>query len=179
MSCIAIGAGHCPPDYGAVSQGYFEFKEVVRIAIYVADMLRERRCSVVEFYGSLRAKVRGVNLLMPDVAVEIHLNAAHNENAHGCEVLHFENSRRAIRLAQSIQDELVRDVELADRDIKSDRHLKRYLYFLRKTRCPAVIVEPLFITNANDRTLLRLNGHTILAKEIADGIEKYLKARSS
>lgn len=178
MPCVAIAAGHCPPDFGAVSQGYFEFKEVVRIAIYVTDILHERCiCSVMEYYGSLRRKVRGINRIMPDVAVEIHLNAAHDTSAHGCEVLHFKNSASAINLAQCIQDELVRDVELSDRKIKSDRSLRRYLYFLRKTRCPAVIIEPLFITNAKDRVLLRNGGHMKLAKEIADGIENHLKGK--
>lgn len=178
MPCVAIAAGHCPPDLGAACQGYFEFKEVVRIAIYVADILHERCiCSVMEYYGSLRRKVRDINFLTPDVAVEIHLNAAHDTSAHGCEVLHFKNSPSAVNLAQCIQDELVCDVELFDRKIKSDRHLRRYLYFLRKTRCPAVIVEPLFITNAKDRVLLRNGGHMRLAKEIADGIEKHLKGK--
>ena len=97
-----------------------------------------------------------------DLAVELHMNGAVPQ-AHGTESLHYPDSELGIRWADRLNQWMVDVLGTRDRGIKEGWYRQDHPhrvdypgdvegdeildYFLRATPCPAVIVEPEFITN--------------------------------
>jgi len=121
----------------------------------------------------LREKVRIINSLRPDVAIENHLNAAESNEAQGCETLYYPTSIRGQKLATMIQNQV-----MTIREIKVDRGIKPRdnVLFLRGTTCTSVITEPLFISNQSAILLLDEKFLDKLAKSIFGGIKEYLES---
>ena len=101
---------------------------------------------------SLTEKVKEINNNNPLFAIELHFNS--NVNASGSETLHFPNSSKGIRLAKLVQEEFNRvDIFQPDRGVKPGYFYNEYgeangiVYFLRKTKCPSVLIEPEFMSN--------------------------------
>ena len=98
---------------------------------------------------SLEDKVDAVNEYDPDAALEIHFNS--NINASGAETLFYPGSSSGRVLAGVVQSALVSRLQRFDRGVKEGWYqanpAKGPLYFLKKTGCPSVIIEPEFIYN--------------------------------
>lgn len=97
--------------------------------------------------GTLEEKVKIINRggFGPfGLAVEIHLNAGPPE-VRGTEVLYYRGSVKGRQYGDIFQKELLRQIRRQSRD----RGVKERsdLYFLKATRCPAVITEAEFISN--------------------------------
>lgn len=121
---------------------------------------------------TLREKVRIINSIRPDLAIENHLNACEDKEVFGCETLYFQDSIRGQRLADMIQTQL-----LTIREIKKDRGIKERndLILLSGTTCPAIITEPLFLSHDNSaRLLLDDKWLSKLTRAIFSGLEEYL-----
>jgi hypothetical protein len=159
---LYISAGHHKGAQGAQWNGYTEWKEAVlwRDAI-VAAIGPEKAMAVPD--GTLRAKVAFINAGSPRAAIEIHFNSAIVDGEHvgaGAECLYYPGSLAGGLLATALQDELVR-LFRPDRGTKAGWHRQDrpgvvdyqgdvdgdevLIYFLRKTSCPAVVLEPEFI----------------------------------
>ena len=82
------------------------------------------------------------------VFVSIHLNAHDEPTAEGASTYYFRTSRAGRDLAEKIQS------ELAGLGLKDGRSHDRSYTILRETRMPAVLVEPIFITNADEEKRL-------------------------
>jgi len=65
-------------------------------------------------YSELPKEIDSLN---PDYILELHLNAA-NKKAQGSEVLYCRASNRGKKMAEIIQDNLVKRLNLADRGAK-------------------------------------------------------------
>lgn len=169
---IAVDAGHGGRDPGAVStSGLKEADLVETIAYRTAELLKEMEAEVVLVpRGSLATRVDAINRNRVDIAVSIHLNGAENPEACGTEVLYFKNSRNGRRLASLILKELVYLLKRRERGIKG----RDDLAILKRTRMPAVIVEPLFLTNPEEEALIKLEEtQQRIAIGITRGIIKY------
>jgi len=115
--------------------------------------------------GGLREKVEFINANDPAFAVEIHFNSAIVGGKHvgeGCETLMYPGSYAGRQLADILQRAQYQIFKPSrgvkegwyrqDRpgivdyqgDVDGDETID---YFLRKTKCPAVILEPEFIHN--------------------------------
>jgi len=179
---IAVGAGHNPPDYGRVNEKKHlaEYIEACKITALLKDAFWLEKYEIVDFCGRLREKVNKINKSRADLALEIHLNGSDNINAKGAELLYYPSSG---------SEALARAIEHSFRDVLTIPvrgsfvgNLRRdpknpICYILRKTRCPTVIVETLFITNDRESKMLE-NGaiHRVLALAIAVGVKNYVKS---
>ena len=171
---IVIDPGHGGADPGAATQdGLSESDVCWRLATRVADRLavlgarvRFTRNEPDDPDHSTRA--RFANSVEGDLFISIHLNTHDEGSAEGCSTYYFGGSSAGEALADHIQSELV---ELGLRDCRS--HARSYSV-LRETKMPAVLIEPVFITNELEAKRLRdpdFLAH--IAEAIATGIRHF------
>lgn len=176
---IAIGAGHNDKHPGVC----VEYEGTLIREYDVAKVLEKRVTNVLETYGyviynfsgTLQRKVSQINKIKPVCAIELHFNCC---KAHGGEILHYP-SDKSTKLAYSIAKYLRPHVSKW-RGIKIGYYRcdpnKPILYFLRKTICPAVIIEPAFLDSIDVDLPLIFddNWFNLIAKAIAQGVYKYV-----
>lgn len=159
---ILISAGHYPEARGACYNGYCEHEEAMRWATMLVSELEPYIPCMLVPTGTLQEKVRFINTHNPIMALEIHFNASTNLKAKGFETLYYPGSEKGKGLATALNEALgmcfahnrgIKEgwyrqdrpgVKDYDGDIDGDESI---LYFLKKTKCPAVIIEPEFIHN--------------------------------
>lgn len=149
---IFISVGHHEDAPGASYNGFNEFDEARRWAAILMTKLGDSAVKVPE--GVLKEKVKFINQRDPvgSVAVEIHFNSAVNaEGEHigrGCETLYYPGSTKGKELATAVNAALATVFE-PDRGVKEGWYRMNPDngpdYFLARTRCPAIIIEPDFI----------------------------------
>lgn len=187
---ILLSAGHYPERPGASYRGHTEHAEALLWQEILGNTLIEKGISTTFVpIGTLVEKVQYINSQdRVAAAIEIHFNAAVVDTAKGCETLHFPGSGKGYSLAGYIQDQLAgvfppsRGVkegwwrmdfpgqEDYPGDIEGDEVVD---YFLRRTYCPSVIVEPEFIHNIETIKAKRREG----CEGIAFGIKKWLDSQ--
>ena len=107
-----------------------------------------------------------------DLFIAIHCNSA-SSTASGTETFYCQGSENGKKLAQAIQSRIITALGTVDRGIKDDTQSSSgRLGVLRKTACPAVLVEIAFISNANDAQILS-NKQEEFAQAISSGILDY------
>jgi N-acetylmuramoyl-L-alanine amidase len=113
--------------------------------------------------------------------VSIHSNASPNHNGRGFEIYTTKGVTKSDQLATSIGEEVqifYKQLYLRLRFDFSDGDLDKEadFYVLRKTRCPAVLLECLFFDNWEDYVLLKNpEFQKEMAWRIYKGIIKYLQ----
>lgn len=155
---VCIDIGHCPSAPGAENQTYniSEYRYWRTFAQRLANYINGYGHGAVivnrETDGGgtgMTACVRACNEANADVIVALHANA-YNGKASGTETLYWHTSPRGKRLAQCIQTQMVKALNLPDRGIKPITGTERGGAQLRGTVAPCVIVEPFFIDNDHD-----------------------------
>ena len=107
-----------------------------------------------------------------DLFISLNCNIA-NPKAVGTETFYCQGSSKGQALAQAIQSQIIAKLGTVDRGIKDDtQSAAGSLGVLRKTACPAALVELAFISNVNDAQLLR-DRQEDFASAIAQGIMNY------
>jgi len=156
---ILISAGHYPGNPGACFQGTCEHEEAtVWMEMLVAELSKHAPCLAVPT-GTLPQKVSYINTHSPMFAIEIHFNSSAGK-ARGFETLHYPGSVQGKLLAIVANDAIAQCFE-HNRGVKEGWYkmdapgVEDYVgdvdgdesphYFLQKTHCPAIIVEPEFI----------------------------------
>lgn len=194
MTQVLVSAGHFPAAPGAKFEDFVEHTEAVLWMNHVVDLLDQT--GVVEVdrvpVGSLRPKVEFINRADPELAIEIHFNDflkwidQNGDNAvdpgemfhsgKGCETLYYPNSTNGLRLAGYIQSHLA-TVFPPNRGAVEGYYrrnpAKGVDFFLRRTNCTSVIVEPEFVANAAKIRQLRMEG----CQAIVGGVLDYLNAK--
>jgi N-acetylmuramoyl-L-alanine amidase len=108
--------------------------------------------------------------LNPNAFISVHCNASDNAQANGCEVVYRDWVDRVI--AVELQAKLISTLGLRDRGLKIDlEDLKRSLAVLSTPNIPSVIVEPGFLTNDKDRSVLLQTN--LVARALVDGVEAW------
>lgn len=171
---VAISLGHNPSAPGKTDGSLSEFSLMAPVFGKTISILMSNGVGAwIVPSGPLNHKIHYVNDGHYNLAVEIHANASNETAANGCEVLYFPTSTKGPILASSIQDQLVVKLPLKDRGTKPGYYqgdpANGTLAFLQDTKCPAVIVEPGFMTNPSDRSIL-LDKPDVIAEAIALGI---------
>lgn len=186
---IILDPGHGGKDPGAIFDGVKEAAFNLSIALKIrmhlekllpnAKVLMTRDC---DGYVSLADRVAFCNTFHnPKIQdlyfISIHCNAALSDTARGMEVYVSQITRRSQlsdRMASSISSVLKR----AGWKVRSNlntAYKQANFYVLNHTFCPAVLVENLFITNAEDRRLLQEKWPE-LARLEAIGIANFIKS---
>lgn len=178
---IFISAGHHASAPGAKYERFVEHDE----AVIWAEKLHEEteRVSTLVPTGVLKEKVAFINerLMDGDVAIEIHFNSAKNQHGEhvgrGSETLYYPGSEEGKELAGICQSILAHFFP-PDRGIKEGWYRmdpsRGPNFFLAKTRCPAVILEPEFVHRFN---LIREQRDNVIT-ELARYLEIYVERRN-
>ena len=170
---ICINAGHCyGVDSGAVGQKGTQEAHINKvIASYVEAYLESKGYSVISVSEKSLAKVCLLaNSANCDFFISIHCNAAENKSARGTETFYYKGSAEGKKLAQAINDEIVKTLGTRNRGIKETTSL----YVIKHTKAPAVLVECEFISNLDGEKLLKEKAK-IFGQCITRGIVKGTK----
>ena len=128
--------------------------------------------------GVLKNKVDFINsrIMNGDIALEIHFNSAMSKGEHvgrGSKTLYYPGSTTGKALAEVIQDALA-TIFPPDRGVKEGWYhmdpARGADFFLAKTKCPAVILEPEFV-HRSDLIIDNRDGAIAL---IVDKLKEYL-----
>jgi len=176
---IVIDPGHGGYDAGAVADSGLEEKEVaLAISEYMSEMLQEAGYDVVmtrrgDQFVSLSDRVEIANNTNARLFVSVHSNAAHRNSVGGMET-YIAPGREgdSYQLASELQDEMVAELPLKDRGVKSDNFT-----VIRDTEMPSALLEIGFLSKPEEAELLEQDEFRREAAEAAvDGIESYLNS---
>lgn len=169
---VVIDAGHGGRDRGAVWGGVRESNLNLRVASRVESSLKAKGYAVTmvrrsDVYVSLGRRSQIANRYGNAIFVSIHFNATKHTSVRGIETFYV--GKRGRYLAQSIQNELVRNLKTRNRGVRYRR-----FSVLRRTTCPAVLVECGFISNSYERSRCKTTRYqAAAARSIVSGIERY------
>lgn len=174
MAIISVHGGHASYEsgkyYGAVGTYLNESVEDRKVKDAVIRILRQRGHTVYDDtvdVGTSQSNILAqicskVNAHKANLAVSIHFNSATAPTANGAEVWVYSNTSRALSAAKNTVSKLA-SLGFANRGVK----YSKTLFFLRKTNCPAMLVEVCFVGSEKDKKIYDVEK---VAKAIADGI---------
>jgi len=144
---IAISAGHHNLAKGAYYGDFNEHDEAVVWAQMLVNFLGDDGLLVP--FGFLKNKVSYINNDRSIVlAVEIHFNSAPGHVGRGSETLCYPSSSKGRHAANTVQDALGRIFQ-PSRGVKEGYYrmdpARGPDFFLARTRCTALIIEPEFV----------------------------------
>lgn len=166
---LVINIGHGGKDPGAVNKelGVTENQFNRQLGVTIKQLWPYYVRLIEQDDAGLNQLVRDINTMEPDLVVSLHCNAAEAKTATGTETLYWPTSVKGKRLAECVQARMVKALGLADRGVKPRDNLA----ILRGTKCPAIIVEPFFISNGADYKKVDIDA---LAKAILLGVSDYV-----
>ena len=169
---VFINPGHdINIDPGAIGpSGLREADVVLNVALRLDIVLRNAGIETEMMQSDdLSAVCSASDEWGADLFVSIHCNAAVNEAAHGTETFYHPGSDNGRALAECVNAQLV-GLGLADRGTKDGS----WLYVVKNTSAPAILVELDFISNPDqEQYLADDNNKQELARAIARGITDY------
>ncbi len=180
---LVLDAGHGGYDSGSIgSKGTMEKNIILPIALKVGDILKESNIDIVytresdqvswpaEQKQDLAARANISNNLEVDLFVSIHLNSFEQKSVNGTETFYSNGSLKGKEAANLIHDQIIKDVGLRDRGIRSED-----FSIFRNVKAPTVLIELGYITNKNDEMMLNNSSYQEkFAEAIAKGIINYI-----
>lgn len=157
---IAIAVGHTASGVaGCGTIGLLnESDETRKIAPILADNLTKAGYTAKIFridkansyeYEDCYVRAAEANSWGADLYIEIHLNCSSNTKANGTEVLIYPGSSQSAPYAKKVNDSICKELGTFDRTYGTG-YKESSLIVLRKTNMPAILIEPLFVGNADD-----------------------------
>lgn len=144
---VAIAVGHHPEKRGASWNGWSEYELLAPVAGYlVRELTRAGLDAYLVPSGRLATKVEWINAGNFTAAVELHGDAG---GGSGGTALYYPGSTAGQALAEAV-DNAMEAVLGADRRRARPGYFRGdpargVLYFLARTACPAVVVEPEYL----------------------------------
>lgn len=183
---VALATGHSNHDPGAIAMHLgITYKERDLNVALVREIMKatpinayfwkpDVDCVDLEYPAHLKKRVLNINR-EHDVAcaVSIHHNSCGNPKRKGAEIIYWDTSESGYLLARYITQELV-SIPMKAHVLPAVKQLGRKLYFLRKTRCPAVIVEPVFMSNEDDLNFA-ISHRVQIAVAVRHGVNRWVK----
>ncbi|HHW60571.1 MAG TPA: SH3 domain-containing protein [Syntrophomonadaceae bacterium] len=182
---VVLDPGHGGSESGASYAGIYEKDITLDIALRTGKILQSRGIPVIytrdsDVYVSLGERGRIANAANATCFVSIHCNAFTQPSAHGIETWFwapshtprlYEQRQQRQALASALQNQLVADLQRANRGVKEGN-----LQVLRDTNMPSALVEVMFLSNPEERSMLVSDYYKqVAAQAIADGIINYLQ----
>lgn len=186
---VVLDAGHGGYDPGAItSQGLYEKEINLEMAKKVGELLSPSGIEVVltrdedEDYapegvrgkttkkqGDLNYRIAMAAKAKADIFISLHVNATANVQKSGAETFYHYGSEQGKKLAECIQQELIKIPGMNRRVAKPGE-----FYVLKNTTMPAVIIELGYLSNNGERKKLQQSWYQEqLARGVAKGIAKY------
>lgn len=175
---ILISAGHHPKAKGAECNGVFEHDEALAWVAELTSLLGGLSLAVPP--GPLAAKTAFINANRPTLAVEVHFNSLDAKRTlpaeRGCLTLYAPGSTHGRVLAQACHDAYKHlfppDLGVREGYYRLDPALGAD-WFLVRTTCPAVILEPEFIDRYAEIRTKRRAACEALAKVLDTAYRQY------
>jgi len=184
---VVLDPGHGGRDTGANGARLQEKEVNLDIALQAGEILAQRGFEVAytrddDTYLTLSERCQIANELNAAVFVSVHCNSAENSSATGTETYYyasledperFMQKEQRYKLARLLQQNLVRQLGLADRGVKQDRFT-----VIMDTNMPSALVETAFINNPSEEAcLMDKSFRSKAARAIADAITEYMNKR--
>lgn len=175
MAKVFLSAGHGGSDPGAVANGLRESDINLQTLLACRDVLVANGVTVVcsrttNADDPVSQEVKEANASGADVAVSFHANAGKGD---GFEAFYYSSSSEGKKLA-SLCEKHVKALGQNSRGVKPGDKL----YFVRKTKMTAVLVESFFVDNPNDKLIGDTTVEQIaLGVAYATAILEYLNIR--
>ncbi len=186
---IILDAGHGGIDGGAERDGVMEKDITLNIAKKTRDYLQEQgavvfltrdgdydlaenstKSVVRRKTEDLQSRAELVNRSGADFFVSIHLNSFPSSSSRGAQTFYYGSLIENEKAAKFIQDELRKSLENTDRIAKKIQHV----YLLRQAKVPGVLVEVGFLSNVEERELLKTDKYqNKIAESLYRGILRY------
>lgn len=190
---VVVDAGHGGHDGGAVANGFVEKKLSLQLARLLQEQLGEAGVRVLmtrstDRFLELEERCRMAAEARAAVFVSLHLNTSSAPEVSGIETYfssqaspafgllrgELRNAQAAEALARLVQRRAVAAAGAEDRGIKDSQIL-----VVRRTPCPAILVECGFLTNKREAGLLSRHDHQQrLIQGISEGVVEFLKGSS-
>ena len=165
---VVIDAGHGGNDPGKVSQDGILEKDVnLAIALKLKSQLEKKGIRVILTRDSdvclaetgaankkksdMINRMELVNESGADLLISIHQNSYSDKRVKGAQVFYYGSSEQSMLLAKEIQDCIK---EYADAENNRKAKACDDYYILRKSACPAVIIECGFLSNPEETAKL-------------------------
>jgi N-acetylmuramoyl-L-alanine amidase len=190
MKTIVISPGHYDAYPGVVKNGYTEYNEVLKIVeILKSKFPVDYEVHVVN--GKLLEKVNSINIIAPDIAIEVHLGNTNNSKVDGSRAFYMQYNNESKRLADILLEACIQGLNTEDRKSwlgwykkispsmvengKAPEGWKAKIdLFLSKISCPTAFIEPFYISSTSDcKKFIVANRYDDIANSIRDGIIKY------
>ena len=165
--------GHGGKDPGAIGPTSLKESDIaLKIGLMVKETLENSFEKVIttredDTYYSLDYRTKKANSENCDYFISIHLNAATNKSAKGCEIWLYDENSSLILLGNNLCDNLSTKMNTPRRGIKYSKKLA----VLKNTTMPALLIEIDFISNSEVENKLRDNKYL---KDISDTISSTL-----
>jgi len=167
---IYIDAGHGGKDPGAISGNIYEKDINLEISFKLQEVLEKNGAIVyMTRYGDydlsgnnanlrkrsdLSRRVKIINESSADMYISIHLNALSSSSWSGAQVFYDDINEENEKIAKIMQEQF-------KSDLKTNRNYKkitdRYMY--ERVNVKGVLIEAGFITNSNERYLLKQDNY--------------------
>lgn len=181
---IYLDAGHGGLDPGTVYKNIYE-KDINLDIVKKLQILLEEDGAIVYLTrdgdydlsnttngrkkSDLNNRAKIINESNADIYISIHLNSMQSSTWSGAQVFYDDVNKNNYQLALIMQEQL-------RQDLNTDREIKEIKTMLmnRKIKIPGVLIEVGFLSNPNDRYLLRQTDYQYkVAESIKMGIKKY------
>lgn len=173
VSRVIIDAGHGGKDKGAHRGSVYEKTLALSVAKRVETLLKAKGIPVTmtrrsDKFVTLTDRALIANRYKDAVFVSIHFNAHVSSRYHGIETYYY--GAEGSKLAAHIHLRMLSRVKGKDRQSRQRKNLA----VLRRTQCPAVLVECGYISNPYERQRCITSSYQYsCARAIADGIIAY------
>ena len=121
--------------------------------------------------SDMRNRITAINEAGADLCISIHQNSYPSEKIKGAQVFYYSASEEGKKIAAFLQKSLIE--KLADGNRRREKAEDSY-FLLRKSECPAVIIECGFLSNWQEAMNLGDEYYqSRLAEAIREGLEQY------
>lgn len=168
---VIIDPGHGGHDkggqWGRVYEKHLALDTSVRLEGHLKSMgFRTVMTRRSDYFISLPQRVSVANRYKGAIFVSVHYNYTWKQEVSGLET--FYHNGQSKRLAQLVQQGMLRRVRAVDRGAKFARY-----YVIRNCSIPSILVEGGFVSNTAERNRMKAAWYRdSIAKGIAEGIQR-------
>lgn len=160
---------------GAVNGNLYEKEAALQMVMKLGRALALAGVEVIytrtaDVDMELRPRTNLANAANADYFISIHLNGATAKQAQGVETYAYSATGSHYKLAQAVQQELIKATGAVDRGVKTAN-----FFVLRETKMPAILIETGFISNDAEAQALFSDGYQqIITNAIFKAVSNHL-----
>jgi N-acetylmuramoyl-L-alanine amidase len=169
---VIIDPGHGGHDKGGQWGLVYEKHLALDTSVRLESELKKRGFRTVltrrsDYFISLPERVRIASRYSDAIFISVHYNYTWKQQVSGLET--FYHSGQSHALAAFVHQGMMSKVRVVNRGVKFAR-----FYVIRNTKCPSILVEGGFVSNANERGRMKSGWfRQALAEGIANGVVRF------